>query len=264
MANLITDINLTDQDYRVSNGVIEHNKKAKVTSILRDLQPHREHPSKDRLKRFAAGDLHRDAANSENHDVVEFHYWAVMPLTKLLKAAKVFVLGQVVYLSNGDQSCRSVSKVNPDAYVIFLVHRYNAETNTFSVAGKSGLCKVSTVLLEDVTTHVKQLTDGDIQLVANPDGYEPFHGDMDITSRVQNQTTEGIEVDEDSDDEECSEPYLVEKIVKKQFRNNQYEYLVKWCGYADSENTWELPSNIPDKLLTDFEAKQAQPSMSAP
>lgn len=84
---------------------------------------------------------------------------------------------------------------------------------------------------------------------------------MDITSRVQDETTEGIEEDEDSDFEE---PYLVEKIVKKQFRNNQYEYLVKWCGYADSENTWELPSNIPDKLLTDFEAKQAQPSMSAP
>lgn len=68
LANLITDIN---QDYRVSNGVIEHNnKKTKVTSILRDLQPHREHPSKDRSKRFAAGDLQRDAAIPENHDVV--------------------------------------------------------------------------------------------------------------------------------------------------------------------------------------------------
>ena len=157
-----------------------------MISILRDLQPHREHPSKDRSKRFAAGDLHRDAAIPENHDdVVEFHYWAVMPLTKLLKAAKVFILGQVVYLSNGDQSCRSVSKVNPDAYVIFLVHMYNADTNTYSVAGKSGLCKMSTVLLEDVTTHVEQLTNGDIQLVANPDGYEPFHWDMDVTSRVQ-------------------------------------------------------------------------------
>lgn len=66
LANLITDINLTDQDYRVSSGVIEHNnKKTKVTSILRDLQPHREHPSKDRSKRFAAGDLHRDAAIPE-------------------------------------------------------------------------------------------------------------------------------------------------------------------------------------------------------
>ena len=27
LANLITDINLTDQDYRVSKGVIEHNNK---------------------------------------------------------------------------------------------------------------------------------------------------------------------------------------------------------------------------------------------
>ena len=85
---------------------------------------------------------------------------------------------------------------------------------------------------------------------------------MDVTSRVQDQTTEEIEEDEGSDVEECSDPYLVEKIVKKRFRNNQYEYLVKWYGYTDSDNTWELPSNIPDKLLTDFETKQVQPSMS--
>ena len=63
------------------------------------------------------------------------------------------------------------------------------------------------------TTHVKQLTNGDIQLVENPDGYKPFHGDMDVTSRVQDQTTEEIEEDEGSDVEECSDPYLVEKIV---------------------------------------------------
>lgn len=77
------------------------------------------------------------------------------------------------------------------------------------------MCKVSTVLLEDVISHVKQLTNGDIQLVANPDGYEPFHENMDITLRVQDQTTEGIEEEEGSDSEERSDPYLVEKIVKK-------------------------------------------------
>ena len=33
----------------------------------------------------------------------------------------------------------------------------------------------------------------------------------------------------------------------------QYEYKVKWLGYDSKENTWELPSNIPDKMLNDYE-----------
>ena len=40
-------------------------------------------------------------------------------------------------------------------------------------------------------------------------------------------------------------------------------YLVKWCGYANSENTWELASNIRGKLLDDFEALLLQPTASA-
>ena len=78
---------------------------------------------------------------------------------------------QVVYLAAGEQSCQSVSKENPNAYVIFLAHKYDAETNMYSVEGKSGLCKVSTALLENVTAHAKQLNNGDIQLQENPSRY---------------------------------------------------------------------------------------------
>ena len=58
LANLITDINLTDQsseDDPVSNGSIERDgRKVKVASLLKNLQLYREQPSKDRSKRFAA------------------------------------------------------------------------------------------------------------------------------------------------------------------------------------------------------------------
>ena len=55
--------------------------------------------------------------------------------------------------------------------------------------------------------------------------------------------------DSDSDSED---PFIVEKIIKKRFNSNetQYEYLVKWVGYTESENPWKLMENVPkDKLL---------------
>ena len=86
LANLITDINLTDQsslseDDPVSNGSIERDgRKVKVASLLKNLQLYREQPSKDRSKRFAAGDMQGNMAVPEHHDLVEFQYWAVLPL----------------------------------------------------------------------------------------------------------------------------------------------------------------------------------------
>ena len=54
LANLITDINLAGQsseDDPVSNGSIERDgRKVKVASLLKNLQPYREQPSKDRSK----------------------------------------------------------------------------------------------------------------------------------------------------------------------------------------------------------------------
>jgi chromobox protein 5 len=33
--------------------------------------------------------------------------------------------------------------------------------------------------------------------------------------------------------------YEIERIVDKRYRNNGIEYLIKWRGYPDSQNTWE-------------------------
>lgn len=55
------------------------------------------------------------------------------------------------------------------------------------------------------------------------------------------------------DDEEEEEEFTVEKIVDMRFRHGKREYLLRWKGYPDSENTWEPADNLdcPD-LMTDF------------
>lgn len=39
--------------------------------------------------------------------------------------------------------------------------------------------------------------------------------------------------------DEGGERFEIERIVEKRYRNNRLEYLIKWRGYSNSENTWE-------------------------
>ena len=39
--------------------------------------------------------------------------------------------------------------------------------------------------------------------------------------------------------DESGDRYEIERIVEKRYRNTRLEYLIKWRGYADSQNTWE-------------------------
>lgn len=104
---------------------------------------------------------------------------------------------------------------------------------------------------------------GTIKVSELPKEYQPFHEDVDIEGRLPQEPANQQENSNRS--EEDSDPYFVEKIVQKRFRNNQYEYLVKWCGYySNSENTWELPSNLPDSLLTAFERSLTEPHTPCP
>ena len=39
--------------------------------------------------------------------------------------------------------------------------------------------------------------------------------------------------------DEVGERFEIERIVDKRYRNDRVEYLIKWRGYPDSQNTWE-------------------------
>lgn len=58
----------------------------------------------------------------------------------------------------------------------------------------------------------------------------------------------------DSEGEE--EEFSVEKILDKRVRNSKVEYLIKWEGYPDTENTWEPQDNLdcPD-IISAYEDK---------
>ncbi len=63
-----------------------------------------------------------------------------------------------------------------------------------------------------------------------------------------------------SDDEEEVEPvedYVVEKVVDKRNVKGKIQYLLKWKGYPDEENTWEPSENLDcEELISAFEEKR--------
>lgn len=49
---------------------------------------------------------------------------------------------------------------------------------------------------------------------------------------------------------------IVEAVIAKRFLNNTVEYLIKWHGYGDEDNTWEPIEHLScDKMLQEFEIK---------
>ena len=98
--------------------------------MLKCLQPHRERPSKDRSKRFAAADLPCDKKSHEEHDVCEMDYWLVNSPVLLVREAKWFLLGQVLYMSILDKVCHSACSTNPSLMVTFMIHEYDPDTHT--------------------------------------------------------------------------------------------------------------------------------------
>ena len=97
-----------------------------MTSVLSSLQPQREKPSKDRGIRFAVGALvfNKEAAIDDTSDSVsEFQFWTLKPYSAGLRAAKIFLLGQISLIVNGNTPIRS-SENCPDTYIVATVFSY--------------------------------------------------------------------------------------------------------------------------------------------
>jgi len=90
--------------------------------------------------------------------------------------------------------------------------------------------------------------------------FQSYHEDLDVKHRLT-FISEGSDVafddgDNNDNDDDDDDPFIVERIIDKQFhgQRNQYEYLVIWVGYTNQ--TWELPSNIPNKSIKAYENPQ--------
>lgn len=81
---------------------------------------------------------------------------------------------------------------------------------------------------------------------------------MSASATMGKKTKKDINEDViEPEEEEEEEEYTVEKVVDGRMRNGKKEYLLKWKGYPDSENTWEPEENLdcPD-LIADYEDKR--------
>ena len=247
LCNLITDLDVSEDS------------TCDVRKSLKELQPHREQPSKDRRRRFAYAPIPGDSSTNSDHDLVLYQYWAIQPTNKTVQRAKCFLVGQVICITLEGKVVQSGIKTNKNVQVMLSIYSYSAEECVYNAAGKSSLCRADKVLLIDITSEVHQVGDNlrfDYKSLPSMESYIPYHEDVDIDSRVLESSCEEVsEFEEEQENDDDDDPYIVERIIHKRFhpQRNQYEFLVKWRGYSETENTWELASNIPSEVLNNFE-----------
>lgn len=62
-------------------------------------------------------------------------------------------------------------------------------------------------------------------------------------------------VDAELDDDQFLVERLLERRVRRAKRRNVVQYLVRWKGYTEAENTWQDAMDIHDDLITEYESR---------
>lgn len=239
-------------------------KPGEIKSLIQHLQPYRELPSKDRRRRFMAGSIFGDEQVSQDHDVKLFQFWAINPTKTILQNARTFLVGQIIFTLHLGS--------NKNLEVIFEVYRYNPDNNLYAVEGRTAILKAYKHLLTNISDDISLQKDNDISnsflfdhsKISSLSEYVPYHEDMNIEERLSLSDNSNSDHDDDSDhDGSENDLYLVDQVINKRFhkQRNQYEFLVKWVGYTDE--TWELPNNIPFEKINEYETKMETNSKRA-
>ena len=173
-ANLLTDLVLNNDE-----PILRKN----IRSVLKGLQPYREKPSKDRSKRFAAGDIPFNSTISEEHDLVNYSYWCIKCMTSSLQSAKVFLLGQVLFISQEDKPVDSSMSNCPSTSVVLYVYKYDADDKVYTAAGRSALLKANKLLIAEVIDTGDNLK-FDHSCIPSLSRYSPFQDEVDLNSVV--------------------------------------------------------------------------------
>ncbi|XP_039676227.1 chromobox protein homolog 1-like isoform X2 [Perca fluviatilis] len=58
--------------------------------------------------------------------------------------------------------------------------------------------------------------------------------------------------------EEEEKEYVVEKMLDRRVVNGRVEFLLKWKGFSDEDNTWEPQDNLDVDLITEYMQKHKE------